>query len=316
MALMDFPLRLFSGSSYPILAEEIAKYLKISVSEMVLSKFANGEVYAKPVQSVRGCDVFVVQTATANVNEDLMQLFIILDALKRSFAHRIHVVMPHYAYARQDRVAYPREPISAKLVADLISAAGADHVVAVQLHSNQTQGFFNFPMDNVSTRKLFIDYFLKKRLKDLVVVSPDVGSAKEAQKFADALHVPLAIIHKVRPKHNVAEAIHIVGDVEGKVCLLYDDMIDTAGSVLAAAEILRSKGAKKEIYLAATHPVFSDPAIERLKKARFSEVVVTNSLPIAPKKRFPGLTILSIAPLLAKVIQSVHEAKSVTDVME
>lgn len=313
---MDFPLRFFAGSSHPVLAEEIARFLKISVSEMVLSKFANGEVYARPVQSVRGCDVFILQTATANVNEDLMQLFIILDALKRSFAHRIHVVMPHYAYARQDRVAHPREPISAKLVADLISAAGADHLVAVQLHSNQTQGYFNFPVDNLSTRKFFIDYFFRKKLKDPIVVSPDVGSAKEAQKFADALRAPLAIIHKVRPKHNVAEAVHIVGDVDGKVCLLFDDMIDTGGSVLAAAEILRSKGARKEMYLAATHPVFSDPATERLKKARFTEVVVTNSIPVPAKKRFSGLTILSIAPLLAKVIQNVHEAKSVTDVME
>lgn len=313
---MKAPLQLFSGSSHPALAEEIARCLKISVSELMLSKFANGELYARPLQTVRGCDVFVVQTATENVNEDLMQLFIILDSLKRSFAGKIHVVMPNYAYARQDRVANSREPVSAKLVADLISTAGAQHLIGMQFHSSQTQGFFDFPVDNLSSRKLFVEYFKKKKIKDLIVVSPDAGGVKEARKFADVLGVPLAIIHKVRSKHNVAEATHVVGDVEGKVCLLVDDMIDTAGSLCAAADALHAKGAKKEMYMAATHAIFSDPATERLRKLRLTEVVVTNSLPIPPKKRFPGLTVLSIAPLLAQVIQNVNEAKSVSEVFE
>lgn len=313
---MNDRLCIFSGSSHPQLAQEIAKCLKIEVSEMITSKFANGEIYARPVRSVRGCDVFIIQTATENVNEDLMQLFIFIDALKRSFARSIHVVMPHYAYARQDRVAQPREPISAKLIADLLSTAGANHLVTIQFHSNQTQGFFDFPVDNLTSLNLFVEYFREKKLKDLVVVSPDAGGAKEARKMADCLKANLAIIHKTRPQHNVAEATHVVGDVEGKTCLIFDDMIDTGGSVCAAAEALWAKGAKKQMFLAATHPVFSDPATERLKKIHFTEVVVTNSIPISAKKRFPGLTVLSIAPLLAKVIANVHESKSVMEVYE
>lgn len=305
-------IKIFSGSSHPDLAKEIAKYLKTSLSEMVISRFACGEIYAKPKESVRGFDVFVVQTATSNVNEDLMELFIILDSLKRSFAERIHVVMPHYGYARQDRVATPREPISAKLVADLISKAGADHLITMKLHSDQEQGFFNFSVDNLNTNKLFSDYFIQKKIKDLVVVSPDAGGAKDAKKFADLLGANLAIIHKTRPAHNKSEVTHVVGDVKGKTCVLYDDMVDTAGSVTAAINALRSMGANKDVYLAATHAVFSPPAIERLSTAGFKEVVVTNSIPVSKEKQFKGLKILSIAPLLAQIIRNVHDSKSVS----
>jgi len=308
------PLKIFSGSSHPALAEEIAKYLRVKVSSMTLKKFACGEVYAKADETVRGADVFVVQTSTSNVNEDLMELFVMLDSLKRSFAGRLHVVMPHFAYSRQDRVALPREPISAKLVADLLSAAGADHVITLKLHSEQEQGFFDFPVDNVNSEKLFSDYFMKKKLKDLVVVAPDAGGAKAAKHFANTLGANLAIIHKQRPEHNVSEVTHVVGDVEGKTCLLYDDMIDTAGSVCGAKDALIAKGAMKDVYLAATHAVFSDPAVERLGKAGFAEVVVTNSIPVPAEKQFDGLTVLSVAPLLARIIGSVHEGKSVTKV--
>jgi ribose-phosphate pyrophosphokinase len=224
--------------------------------------------------------------------------------------------MPNYAYARQDRVATPREPISAKLVADLISAAGADHVIALKLHADQEQGFFNFPVDNLNSNKLFADYFAKKKIKDLVVVSPDAGGAKEAKKFADLLGANLAIIHKSRPAHNKSEVTHVVGDVKGKTCVMYDDMIDTAGSVTAGVEALRKMGAGKDIYLAATHAVFSDPAAERLAKAGFKEVIVSNSIAIPKEKRFKGLTILSVAPLLSKVIRNIHEAKSITEVLK
>lgn len=305
-------LKFFSGTSHPELAREIAKHLGIKLSEILITRFANGEVYSRPLETVRGCDVFVLQTATSRVNEDLMELFVMLDALKRSFAERIHVVMPNYAYARQDRVSQPREPISAKLVADLISAAGADHVITMTLHSDQAQGFFDFPVDNLYSRKLFVEYFKQKKLKDLVVVSPDAGGAKEAKKVADMLGVQFAVIHKTRPKPNVAEITHVVGDVEGRTCLIYDDMIDTGGSVCAAAKALVEKGVKKDIYLAATHAVFSDPAAERLESMQFKEVVVTNSIPISKSKLFRGLTVLSVAPLLAHIIQNVHEAKSVT----
>ena len=307
------PIKIFSGSSHPELAAEIAKCLKMKVEPMILKRFACGEVYAKSENTIRGADVFVVQTATANVNEDLMELFVMLDSLKRSFAGRLHVVMPHYAYARQDRVATPREPISAKLVADLISAAGADHMIAMHMHSDQEQGFFDFPMDNVGSVKLFAEYFESKKLKDLVVVAPDAGGAKAAKHFANLLGAGLAIIHKQRPDHNVvSEVTHVVGDVEGKTCLLYDDMIDTGGSVCAAKEALLKNGANKDVYLAATHAVLSDPAADRLKKAGFAEVVVTNSIPVPKEKQFKGLKVLSIAPLLASVIESVHTDKSVT----
>lgn len=311
-SLTNTPLKIYSGTTHPALAEAIAKALKIKVSPLLVKRFACGEVYAKAEETVRGADVFVIQTATHSVNEDLMELFVILDSLKRSFAGRIHVVMPNYAYARQDRVATPREPISAKLVADLISAAGADHVITMKLHSDQEQGFFNFPVDNVNPNKLFANYFKKKNLKNMCVVSPDAGGAKDAKKFADLLGCPLAIIHKQRPEHNKAEVMHVVGDVEGMTCVIYDDMIDTAGSVEAAIAALRKKKCGKDVYLAATHAVFSDPAHERLSKAGFKEVVVTDSIPL--RKKFNELKVLSIAPLFADIIRSVHEGRSVTDV--
>lgn len=310
------PIRLFSGSSHPHLAQEIAKYLKTPVCETVSRRFANGEIYIRPVETVRGCDVYVIQTCTDCVNEELMELFILLDALKRSFASSIHIVMPHYGYARQDRVAQPREPISAKLVADLMSAAGATHLITMSLHSDQEQGFFNFPVDNLSAMKLFFEYFKKKRIKDLVVVSTDAGGAKEVKKFADMMGVDFALVHKTRPQHNVSEVMHVVGNVSGKTCLLYDDMIDTGGSVCNAAKALRARGANKNMYLAAVHPVFSDPAVERMKDVGFTEVVVTNSIPVPTAKRFKGLTVLSIAPLLAHIISNVHESKSVTSIFK
>lgn len=311
---MANPLKLFSGSSHPELAQAVARHLHVKLSEMELKRFASNEIYAKPVESVRGCDVFVIQTATSRVNEDLMELFIMIDALKRSFASHIHVIIPHYGYARQDRVATPREPISAKLVANLISAAGANHVITINLHSDQEQGFFDFPVDNLTGRKLFSDYFLRKKLKDLVVVAPDAGAVKVAKRFADIMGAELAIIHKVRPEHNVAEVLHVVGDVADKTCLIFDDLIDTAGTVIAGKEALLKKGANQDVYLAATHAVFSASAVERLRGAKFKEVVVSDTIPLPPEKRFPGLTVLSVAPLLAKTIKNVHESKSVSSV--
>ncbi len=305
-------LKIFSGSSHPELAGAIAKKLGVEVSPMILKKFACGEIYARVEESVRGADVFIVQTSTANVNEDMMELFIMIDSLKRSFAARVHVVIPHFAYARQDRVAVYREPISAKVMANLIEAAGADHVITIHLHSDQEQGFFNFPIDNLHVSKIFIDYFNSKKLKDLVVVSPDAGGAKEAKKFADALGAGLAIIHKQRPGHNKAEVMNLVGDVDGKTCVLYDDMIDTAGSVTAAVEALKKNGANKDIYLSATHAVFSYPAAERLAAAGFKEVVVSDTIPVPKEKQFKGLKVLSVAPLLASIIKNVHDDKSVT----
>lgn len=308
-------LRIFSGTSHPALAAAIAKHLRVPLSRMHISRFACNEIYAKPEETVRGMDVFLIQTCTGEVNEDYMELFIMLDALKRSFARSVHVVMPHFGYARQDRVASPREPISAKLMANLIAAAGADHVISIHFHSDQTQGFFPFPMDNLNPRNLFADYLKKKKLKDPVIVAPDAGAAKEAGRLAAQLDFPLAVLTKKRPRFNVAEVTSVVGDVEDKTCILADDMIDTAGSVCAAHRALIEEGARPDIYLVSTHAVFSGPAVDRLKETQFKEVIVTDTVPIAEEQRFSGLMILSIAPMLARVIRSVYEARSVTEVL-
>lgn len=305
-------LKLFAGNSHIELAEKVAQKLGIALTPITVKKFASGETYARCEETVRGADVFVIQTATQNVNEDLMELFIMLDSLKRSFAGKIHVVMPHFAYSRQDRVASPREPISAKLVAGLIEKAGADHVISFSLHAPQIQGFFAGAMDNVNSMKLFVEYFQKKNIADLVVVSPDAGGAKEAKKFADALGAGLAILNKSRPEHNKSEVTHVVGDVMGKTCVLFDDMIDTAGSVCAAKDALRANGVTGDIYLAATHPVFSDPAFERLSAAGFKEVIVTDTIPL--KQKFEGLVVISIADVLAQIIDNVHNQKSITKI--
>ena len=310
---MSLPLKIFSGSSHPELAQEIARQLRERLEPMVLKRFACNEIYAKPEDSVRGCDVFVIQTCTSKVNEDLMELFIILDSLKRSFASRVHVVMPHYGYARQDRVASPREPITARLVANLISAAGADHVITINLHSDQEQGFFDFPVDNLSTNRLIADYFKKKKIPDLVVVAPDTGAAKSAKRFADQVGADIAILHKTRPAHNISEVTQVVGNVLDKTCLIVDDLIDTGGTVVNGKEALLKKGAKPEMYLAATHAVFSDPCVTRLIGAKFKEVVVTDTIPLVDAKKFPGLTVLSVAPLLAKTIMNVYKSKSVSE---
>jgi ribose-phosphate pyrophosphokinase len=305
-------LKLFAGSSHPVLAQSISKLLKLPLTPIELKKFACGEIYAKPLETVRDADVFVVQTGTQNVNEDLMELFIMLDSFKRSFAVKVHVVMPCFPYARQDRVASPREPITARLVADLISKAGADHLITFTLHCDQEQGFFDFPVDNLSARQLFAEYFKKKGLENLTIVAPDVGSAKEAQRLAKLLGAELAILNKMRSMHNVSEVTHLVGNVAGRTCILYDDIVDTGGSVANGASILRRHRANKDIYLAATHAVLSKDAHKKLKKAKFKEIIFTDTIPVPHDKKMSNMVILSVAPLLASVIQNVHSGKAVT----
>lgn len=305
-------LKFFAGSSHPSLCAAISKLLKIPVSQTDIRRFACGEIYAKPVETVRNADVFIVQTGTQNVNEDMMELFIMLDSFKRSFASHIHVIIPYFPYSRQDRVAAPREPITAKLMADLISKAGASHVITFTLHSDQEQGFFDFPVDNLNARQLFAQYFKKKNLKDLTIVAPDVGSAKEAQRLAKLLGAQLAILNKTRPAHNISEVTHVVGTVAGRTCVLYDDIVDTGGSVTNGAKILRRHRANKDIYLAATHAVLSLDAAKKLKKANFKEIIFTDTIPISKEKLLPNLKILSIAPLLAEVIRNVHSGKALT----
>ncbi len=304
--------KIFSGSSHPDLATAICKELKVKQGKVLIKEFACKEIYIKYLETVRGENVFIVQTCTADINKDYMELFLMCDSMKRSFAKSVHVVLPHFGYARQDRIAEPRETISAKLIADLLVQSGVDHVLTFSLHSDQIQGFFDIPVDNVKTHVLFSDYFSKKKINKQVVVSPDVGGAKEAKKFADSLGCPLAIIHKTRPKHNVSEATHMVGDVKGRTAILFDDIIDTGGSVCNAKEALIKAGANKDVYLIATHPVFSDGAPAKLEKAGFKEVIVTDSIPLTKEKKFKGLKIISLAPLISKIIKKVAEEKSVT----
>lgn len=304
---------LLSGSSHSKLAEQVAKELGQELGQMKLSTFACGEKYVALGETVRGKDVFLIQTCREKyVNEDFMELFLMIQACKMSFAKRIHVIIPHFGYSRQDKIHVPREPISAKLLADLIVTSGADHVITLALHSDQNQAFFDVPVDNINVQKLIADYFNKKKNNLFTVVSPDAGGAKNAKKFADLIGAPLALLHKTRPKHNESSITHVVGDVKGRTCILFDDMVDTAGSVTAAQKALIESGANQEVYLAATHAIFSNPAIERLKEAQFKEVVVTNSLPLGPSKQFPGLTQISVAPLLADVILSITEQRSVS----
>lgn len=310
--MLESKLKLFAGTSHPELAAAVSKLLKIPLTPIDLRRFASNEIYAKPSETVRNADVFVIQTGTQRVNEDMMELFIMLDSFKRSFAAKAHVIIPYFPYARQDRVATPREPISAKLMADLVSKAGADHVITFALHSDQEQGFFDFPVDNLSVRMLFADYFKKKKIADFTVVSPDVGGTKEAHRFARLLGADLAIINKMRPHPNVSEITHVVGNVVGRTCLIYDDLVDTAGSVANAAKELRKHGANKDIYLAATHAVLSGDAHKKLRAAKFKEIVFTDTIPMPKAKRLANIKILSIAPLLANIIQNVHTGKPLT----
>lgn len=308
-------MHLFAGSSHPALATALSKELGVTLGQLTTKSFSCGERYVRFNESVRGKDVYILQTGTRSPNEDLLELFLLCQSAKLSFARTVHVIIPHFPYARQDRVALPREPISAKLVASLLETAGADHLITLDLHSNQIQGFFSIPVDALEARTLFAAYFTKKNLKDAVVVAPDAGGAKRAKKFADMIGAELALMHKNRPEHSKAEILEVVGDIKGKTCIIFDDMIDTASTMAPAKEALLARGANPEMYAAVTHPVFSGKAIENLKAAAFKEVVVTDSMPVEANA-FPGLTILSIAPLLGQVIRQIQSGQSVTEIYQ
>lgn len=304
-------LMLFCGRSNPALGNEIADHLGIELGKAEIATFSNGEIYVRYLESVRGADVFVMQTLSDPINDNLVELFIMIDALKRASAHRILAVVPHYGYARQDKKAAAREPITAKLIADLLSVAGINRLVAVDLHAGQIQGFFSVPVDHLMGLPLLADYFAEKNLKDLVVVSPDVGRVKMAKRYADKLGASLAIMHKSRPSHNVAEITHVIGEVKGRPCLVIDDMVDTAGTLVSGAQALADQGAK-EVYASATHAILSGPAIERIDKSVIKELVVTNTVPIPEEKMIPKLKIISISGLLAQAIRNVYEDRSVS----
>lgn len=306
-------MHLFAGTAHPQLGKALAKELDTPLGKVTLRRFSCGECYVKFEESVRGKSVYLLQSIGQDPDHALMELFLMCQAAKLSFAKSVHVILPHFPYARQDRIAEPREPISAKLVAHLLESSGADHVITLNLHSDQIQGFFSIPVDALDTRQIFKEHFQKKVSGELVVVSPDVGGAKQAKRFADTLGAKLAVMHKVRRAHQKVEVVEVVGDVAGKRCIIYDDMIDTAGSIVSAKEALEKRGAHPEVFATATHPIFSGSAIERLKKAHFKKVVVTDSTPVK-RGLFPGLTILPIAPLLAQVIQHMERGESVTDI--
>jgi ribose-phosphate pyrophosphokinase len=313
MSKNNFPnMKFFCGGSHPSLGDDISNILDIQKGKIQLSTFSCGEFYTRIAESIRGKEVYILQTATGDVNNDYMQLFLIMDALKRSSAAAIHVIIPHFGYSRQDKKSASREPISARLMADLLSSVGFDRLITMDLHAAQIQGFFSKPVDHLTSIPLFEEYFAKKNLDDLVVVSPDTGSAKFAKKLGDRLGADLAIMHKTRPNHNVAEITNIVGDVKDKTVLLVDDMVDTAGSVTSGLAALRKFGCNEDIYLAATHPVFSGPAIERLSNSGLKEVVVTDSIPLPKDKHFEGLQVLSIAPLIAETIKRNYEHRSIS----
>lgn len=295
------------------LAEEVANYLGMDLGRITTKKFADGEIYVQLQESIRGCDVYLIQSTSPPTNDNLMELLIMIDACKRASARNITAVIPYFGYARADRKASGREAISAKLVANLITEAGADRLLSLDLHSLQCVGYFDIPVDHVFGQPVLLEYLASKGLgDDLVVVSPDVGGVARARAFAKLLNdAPLAIIDKRRASHNVAEVMNIIGDVEGKVAVMVDDMIDTAGTITKGAEVLISEGAKGVI-ACATHPVFSGPAIERLSSGVFQEVIVTNSIP--PRHNpgeFPQLTVLSVANLLGESIWRVHNSSSV-----
>ncbi|MEY4418407.1 MAG: hypothetical protein RIQ88_845 [Actinomycetota bacterium] len=307
-------LVLATGRAHPELANEVAKLLETEIVPSTSYNFANGEIFVRFDESVRGVDAFVIQSHSAPINDQLMEQLIMIDALKRASAKRITVVSPFFPYARQDKKHKGREPISARLVADLYKAAGADRLMSVDLHSPQIQGFFDGPVDHLWALPLLADY-VKQTFgsENLTVVSPDSGRVRVADIWADRLGAPLAIIHKRRDpsKPNQVQVNELVGEVEGRVCVLVDDMIDTAGTIVAAAKALRDNGAGR-IIVAATHAVFSDPAVERLSSGEVDNVIVTNTLPIPESKQFEKLTVLSIAPLIARAISSVFNDDSVT----
>jgi ribose-phosphate pyrophosphokinase len=308
-------LELISGRSHPALAEQIADHLGVDLGEANLREFANGEVHCRYDTSIRGCDVFIIQTHCGPVNDSLMEQLIMIDAAKRASAKRITAVCPYYGYSRQDRKATGREPITAKLVADMLSAAGADRVISVDLHSGQIQGFFDVPFDHLTAAPVLETFLRDSSAGDFVVVAPDAGRVKVAERYSQHLGVDLALVHKTRPRGsaNRVEARHVVGDVEGRHCVLIDDMIDTAGTICAGAELLQDAGAA-DIWAMATHAVLSDPAVDRLKASAVSRVVVTDTLPVAEDRSFDKLEVLSVAKIIADAIDAVFEDTSVSEI--
>jgi ribose-phosphate pyrophosphokinase len=305
---------LLAGTANRPLAEEIARYLEWPLGDVTIKAFADGELFVRIDENVRGRDLFIIQS-TVPPGDNIMELLLLIDAAHRASAARINAVIPYFGYARQDRKDQPRVAIGAKLVANMVAAAGADRVLSVDFHQHQIQGFFDIPVDHLYAAPVFTRYFREKHLTNLVVISPDVGSAKMARGFAKRLDATMGIIDKRRPAANVSEVMNVIGEVEGKDCLLSDDMIDTAGTMAEAARALKERGAN-DIYACASHALLSGPAVERLSNAPFKEIVVTNTVPIPEAKRFPQLTVLSVDELLGRAIRYTHSNESVSSLFE
>ena len=308
-------LKLFTCNAHPELANEIAELMGIKVGKSTVNKFSDGEIQVSIWESVRDCDVYVVQPTCAPVNDHLMELLIMIDALKRASAGRINAVIPYYGYARQDGKAKARDPITAKLVANLIQAAGADRVISMDLHANQIQGYFDIPVDHLLGLPILTKYFKEKNLDNVVVVSPDHGSVTRARNMAERLDAPIAIVDKRRPEPNKSEIMNIIGDIDGKNCILLDDMIDTAGTICNAASALIELGAKN-VYACATHGVLSGPAKERLENSHIQELVLLNTLPIDDEKKLDKMTFISVGPIFSEVITRVYQGGSVSTLFD
>lgn len=312
-------IKILAGNSHPALAMQIASALGLPLSKCTVGHFADGEVSVSIGESVRGSDVFLVQSTCAPVNDNLMELLIMIDACKRASAGRITAVIPYFGYARQDRKTKARDPISAKLVANIITAAGADRVLTMDLHAHQLQGFFDIPVDNLMGASVLIPYIAGKfgrGREDTVIVSPDLGSVSRARKFCEKLDYPLAIIDKRRPRANVSEVMNIIGDVRGKRCIICDDLIDTAGTLCHAAEALIEKGGATEVYACATHAVMSGPAIQRLQDSVIKELTVLDPIPLTPEKEIPMINVLPVAPVFTEAIARIYEEVSVSPLFD
>jgi len=311
----DGDLKIFTGNANPQLAQEIAEHVGLALGECTVERFMDGEVQLTLGESVRGSNVFVVQPTSAPVNEHLMELLIMVDALKRASAKAINVVIPYYGYARQDRKARARDPITAKLVADLLQRAGANRVICMDLHAGQIQGFFDIPLDHLVGMPILANYFLAKQIFNPVVVSPDMGGVTRARAFAERLGAPLAIIDKRRPDVNIAEVMNIIGDIDGKTAIIIDDMIDTGGTITAGARALLDRGALG-VYACCIHPVLSGNGVERLQSSEIIEVVVTNTISLPDAKRIEKIKVLSVAELMAEAIIRVHTHRSISQLFD
>lgn len=311
---MDYcqQIKIFSGTANPALAQEIADFLGLTLGGVRISRFANGEIYVRYEESIRGVDVFLIQPISNPVNEHLMELLIMIDALKRASAGRITAVIPFYAYARQEKKTAPREPITARMVADILSTAGADRIVTMDLHSPAIQGFFSIPVDHMTALPMLAQYIKKLAISDGVIIAPDAGSVKKAETLATRLQMPLGVMYKRRPAPNVSEMTVFIGDVKGRTPIIIDDMIDTAGTLFQVVEALVEREARQEMIILTTHGILSPPALEHLSHPAIKEVLICNTLPIPKEKMLPTMKVISVAPLLGEAIRRIHQNTSVS----